>query len=432
MKLSLAKIIAVVLIIALPLFIWVINRPTDDQSKANVLPMGSVHINPEVISTDINEPSTHLSALAYDTGGLPIHSGVTYQWGISTTNSIGTLFINPDDKLATFTPSNIHRGRGDIFVTAFEGTTQVTRSIPVYVGVSPTPTPTLTPSPTQEPNLDPPICVPSSIPPATGVAPLTVTLHGGGNAGPGTGLDGYRWDYDNNGTWDSGVSINPVTHTYVTPGIYNPKYQIRSTNGVWSSICNYPYTVVAQSPGTHDYTFDIFVRFAGVTDGRAEGAKATIRFINGALDLITSPRTFTHTTNGNYKTTLTLSPTQLPPGSGYVIIVKGEKHLARKYCKASGQTTPCQSQETITLPVPNGQTTVFTFTGLPLDPGDLRAQDGRADLSDFAKIKDRMNISCSLLSDMDKLISDINYSGCVDSMDAYWMRHTLETRYDEN
>lgn len=426
MKLSLAKIIVGLLIVALPLFVWVIRRNTDDQSKANVLPLGSVRINPEVIQTDINGPNVYLSALAYDTGGSPIWSGITYQWGISTTNSIGTLSNNPDNKLSTFTPSRTNHGRGDIFVTAFEGAAQVTRSIPVYVGVTPTPTPT------QSPNLNPPICVASSIPPATGVAPLTVTLHGGGNAGAGTGLDGYRWDYDNNGTWDSGVSINPVTHVYVTPGTYNPKYQILGTNGVWSSVCNYPYTVVAQTPGTHDHTLDIIVRFAGVPDGRASGAKATIRFINGTLDLVTSPRTFTHTANGNYKTTLTLSPTQLPPGSGYVVIVKGEKHLARKFCKTTGQTTACQSQETITLPVPTGQTTTFTFTGLPLDPGDLRAQDGRADLSDFAKIKDRMNISCSLLTDTDKLIADINYSGCIDSMDAYWMRHTLETRYDEN
>lgn len=328
MKLSYIKLIGIILIIALPLFVWVIKKTTHDRSQANILPIGSVRINPEVVQADINQPDTNLSALAYDTGGLPIWSGVTYQWGISTTNSIGTLSINRDDKLAAFTPSRTNRGRGDIFVTAFMGTTQVTKSIPVYIGVSPTPTPT--------------------------------------------------------------------------------------------------------QPPQYDYALDIIVRFAGVTDGKASGAKTTIRFVNGALDLITSPRTFTHIGNGNYKTTLTLSTNQLSPGSGYVIIVKGEKHLARKFCKASGQTTACQSGEFITIPTPNGQTTTFTFTGLPLDPGDLRAQDGKADRADFAKIKDRMNISCSLLSDDDKLIADVNYSGCVDSMDAYWMRHTLETRYDEN
>ena len=116
---------------------------------------------------------------------------------------------------------------------------------------TPTPTPTNTPSPTPTP-LSPATCVASTIPPETGVAPLTVTLHGGGNAGSG-GLVGYQWDFENDGNWDTPqnqVSLNPIQHTYTIPGTYNPKYRILDTNGLWSQTCNYNYPVIVSVPNT--------------------------------------------------------------------------------------------------------------------------------------------------------------------------------------
>jgi hypothetical protein len=127
---------------------------------------------------------------------------------------------------------------------------------PAYISVANAPTstpiptappPTSTPTPTLTPTV--PQCIESTIPPQTGPAPLTVTLHGGGAAGgPDSLVVGYQWDFDNNGTWDSGVDINPVTHTYQQAGAYDPKYRIQGSNGSWSVKCNYKYQVIVSVP----------------------------------------------------------------------------------------------------------------------------------------------------------------------------------------
>lgn len=101
----------------------------------------------------------------------------------------------------------------------------------------------LVPTPTPTP-LPRPRCEPSSIKPPSGPAPLTVTLFGGGSAGYTPGIDGYQWDFENDGIWDTGISIEPVTHTYTKTGTYYPKYRVHSVNGQWSEICNYPFPII--------------------------------------------------------------------------------------------------------------------------------------------------------------------------------------------
>lgn len=140
---------ALVLALSLPVTMWVSSRNTHKPSRANTLPLGSIRINPEIITTDIKGQPIYLSALAYDTGGNPIWSGVSYQWGMSSTNAVGTLIPNANDKLATFVPSATNRGIGDIWVRGTDTTGQtVIKSIPTSTGVTPTPTPTILPTPT--------------------------------------------------------------------------------------------------------------------------------------------------------------------------------------------------------------------------------------------------------------------------------------------
>ncbi|MCL4354552.1 hypothetical protein M1349_03755 [Patescibacteria group bacterium] len=94
-----------------------------------------------------------------------------------------------------------------------------------------------------------PLCEKSTIPPASGSAPLKVTLYGSGKAGgPSSGVVGYQWDFDGNGTWDSGISIDPVSNTYLKPGTYNPKFRIQGANKSWSAICSYAFPVVVAKP----------------------------------------------------------------------------------------------------------------------------------------------------------------------------------------
>ena len=100
-----ALIFLILLIIALPIFIFVAYQRQQIRSRAASPTMGSVHINPEGITTDLSGKTVYLSTLAYDQSGNPIWSGVSYQWGISSSNSIGMLYPNTNDKLAEFKPS---------------------------------------------------------------------------------------------------------------------------------------------------------------------------------------------------------------------------------------------------------------------------------------------------------------------------------------
>lgn len=69
---------------------------------------------------------------------------------MSSINSIGTFSQNGN--LATFIPSKTVTGQGDLWVRAADTTgAVVSKSIPVYVGVTPTPSPTPTPTPTPTP-----------------------------------------------------------------------------------------------------------------------------------------------------------------------------------------------------------------------------------------------------------------------------------------
>lgn len=183
-------------------------------------------------------------------------------------------------------------------------------------------------------------------------------------------------------------------------------------------------------------SFDIRVRYAGVTGGDAEGAKANIRFVSVPVaDLSTGPVEFHHIGSGVYEAIIT--PDYLPPsagGQGYAVYVKGEKHLARKFCQATGQSSECSGNGSIVIPAPstNPAPFVLDFTGLPLEPGDLYVQDGKADASDFAKVTALMSKASSLLTDEDLMVGDLNYDTYVNIKDAFLMRQTLQTKYDEN
>jgi len=91
----------------------------------------------------VGAPSTGMSALAYDVNNIPIWSGVSYSWGISSSNSIGE--VDPaNGAIANFTPLNA--GSGDLFVNATYLGNTVVKSMLVNVSSAPTPTPTSSPS----------------------------------------------------------------------------------------------------------------------------------------------------------------------------------------------------------------------------------------------------------------------------------------------
>lgn len=300
---------------------------------------------------------------------------------------------------------------------------------------------------TPTPNANPPICGQSTIPPATGNAPLTVTLHGAGSSGQGTGIVGYRWDFENDGTWDTGIDIDPVTHTYTQPGTYNPVFQVRNTNGIYSSVCAYGYQVVASgsTPPPTVRPITILLKLQGVDGDNASfeklglnAAKVTVRFLssklNYALGYITSPVRVDYQGNGIYALHFGIWSTELPAANDYALILKGEKHVGTKFCTANGQRTHCLGFEAgkIVMPTNPLEPVSLDFTGIALPPGDLFPQDGVVDINDFNKLKSLLSKPCASLTVQDKLVGDLDYSGCVNARDILLLRQTLQTRYDDN
>lgn len=110
--------------------------------------------------------------------------------------------------------------------------------------VCPSPTPIPSPTPTA------PACDLPSIPPASGPAPLNILLHGGGSTtNSNNSVLGYLWDFEGDGTFDTTTpQIDPILHTYSSPGVFHPVYQVVAQDGQTSPNCLYPYAVIVTTP----------------------------------------------------------------------------------------------------------------------------------------------------------------------------------------
>ena len=83
----------IIILLALPVTI-VAGRQIQDlrnfaANETQVL--GFVQVNPGSLSTKVGDSDTQMSALAYDPAGRPIWADVTYEWSMSSINSVGTL-----------------------------------------------------------------------------------------------------------------------------------------------------------------------------------------------------------------------------------------------------------------------------------------------------------------------------------------------------
>jgi len=194
------------------------------------------------------------------------------------------------------------------------------------------------------------------------------------------------------------------------------------------TVIPFPTTSISPTQQTLRFT----VRLGGITDNKAEGAKISVKFLmsDGTTMQLSNSLTLSHTGNGVYEAQAVLA-NALPAGTKFSLLIKGEKHVAVKFCRQTGQTGPCGSNETITVPNPSPLTYGFDLTGIPLPPGDVYLQDGMANKADFDKLTVRMSKLCSDLTAEDKLIADLDYNGCINVRDVFLMKQTLETRYDE-
>lgn len=178
-------------------------------------------------------------------------------------------------------------------------------------------------------------------------------------------------------------------------------------------------------------TLTMRVSMDNISDAGDPSVKTNVTILSNNVAVGTYPVTFNRVADTIFEGTLSL-PSPLPVGPGYTIRIKGEKHSARKFCQPNGQTQACSATDslTITQSGPSNPQT-FDFTGRPLLAGDTTPQDGRADISDMRKIIALLATPCDNLSADDKMVGDLDYSGCVDVKDIFLMRKAMENPYDE-
>ena len=113
----------------------------------------NIHTDCRVESIPVNK-KCDFSALAYSADNQPIWSGVTYEWGISSDNSIGSIFPT-DGNRTQFEAQN--PGSGDIYVIVKQGDRMEAAGRHLTV----LPRPPIEPSPLPSPSPSPPsVCQP--------------------------------------------------------------------------------------------------------------------------------------------------------------------------------------------------------------------------------------------------------------------------------
>lgn len=242
-------LVLLAMLLAVPITAYLSQNRQNINPRADVpFLLMKVVINPGAIMTQFNGPNIPMSAELVDQSGRFIKQGVSFDWGISSNAlvSIGTL-TQVNQNLAVFLP--VSPGWGQLYVkVSYFGQNYVGS---IWVNV-------LDVYPPPSSNILGPLCLKATIPPETGPAPLTVTLHGAGQAYGGASIVGYQWDFTNDGIWETQVDINPVKYVYTSAGKFYPVYRVQDSTGRWSSTCDYAYPVVVEpAPSQDEYSLCI-------------------------------------------------------------------------------------------------------------------------------------------------------------------------------
>lgn len=199
-----------------------------------------------------------------------------------------------------------------------------------------------------------------------------------------------------------------------------------TTTNMTSVQATVAYTLIKPQPMQVQFR----VKLAGVQGSNANGAKINVKFYLKDGSILQIPAlTLTSSGQSDTYTAAAVITNPLPQNTQFRIQVKGEKHLAVKFCKDSGQTGPCADNEYISMPGQGG-TYIVNLTGIPLPPGDLN-QDGKVDASDLKSVTDLFGKLSSQLTAADLKLADVDYSGTINGYDLNLILQTLETRYDE-
>ena len=115
-------------------------------------------------------------------------------------------------------------------------------------------------------------------------------------------------------------------------------------------------------------------------------------------------------------------------GDGYRVLIKGPKHLQRKFCDLTPTATENGAylcgESSFALVAGNNN---VNFTNVPLLVGDLTPQDGLLNAFDIAQMKLNLLVNTGQAL----AIADVNYDGAVNSTDFSLLIQSMQLKYDE-
>jgi len=213
------------------------------------------------------------------------------------------------------------------------------------------------------------------------------------------------------------------------------------TCGLGENYCNCPNDCPSPIPSLIPQPLVIVnlkIKFMGVNDGSADEALVTLRFRREgspqirSIDYQSSSFKVFHDENGIYVAQIGIPKSYFDDiSTGYIVYLKGEKHLSKKFCYPHGQNERC-SGFTGNINIPSEGELDLDFTGLPLEAGDLPPQDGVVDINDFQQINALMEKLSTNITENDLNTTDLNYDNKINISDMFLLRQTLETKYDED
>lgn len=192
-----------------------------------------------------------------------------------------------------------------------------------------------------------------------------------------------------------------------------------------------PPTTTA-APGGGGASLNLKLKFQGITAQPADNLntmKAMVKVVGNGVEATASGVIFKSDANAVWssQTPITFSTT-VPPGNGYTIFVKGEKHVQKKIC----DSTPTETSPA-TYRCTNGKITLvdgvnnLDFSGILLLGGDLPAQDGIVNSYDISLVRNNLG-----KSDAEAVsLADINKDGRVNTQDHSLIIFALSMRFDE-
>ncbi len=139
---------------------------------------------------------------------------------------------------------------------------------------------------------------------------------------------------------------------------------------------------------------------------------------------------FVHLGSGVYEGLITFDPLVVPRGTNYKIMVKGPKHLSKRFCSAQASGDDYYCGENAGGIVLNIGVQDFDYSTVPMAPGDLPfggQQDGIVDSSDLTFIREHLPSK-----DAETLrVGDLNFDGIIDTQDFSLVVNNLVNNEDE-